>query len=323
MIGWLIALAVIGFITWYIYKTFYFINIDHTLMFTGAPGTGKTNEGVKWSLKLWRIIRRNIRMHNWFQRFKKKAKRSYEVLPYLYSNIPIRIGRYNKKQYQSIVENLLKAGIAQDYIDKNVSHDKFCEPLTVLHLLGQQKLCKKAVVFVTELGQVASQYSWPNLNVQEHLDDFIGFYRQYTLGGYFLCDSQSSDLICKQIRTRIGTVVNMLHFKKFWKIYLVRMRLLNISEEIKTNDDASAEDSMKWHIGMFPLFHRNYDTYSFSGRYSTVPAAPRFIFLAYKTNEILDLPEVKITKYAGQELIEGLLPSQLKTKNDVSVQLTK
>lgn len=173
---WIIVILLLGlFIFYKVYKSLYFIKVDHTLMFTGAPGTGKTNEAVKWSLKLYRF---NIRLWKKIRRKALRKKQTYPEKPQLYSNIPIRLGRYSKDEF---IE--LKLRIAEEHPSYDIDqlrNIRYSIPLRVEHLLNQERISYKAVTFVTELGKVASQYDWQNMNVQKHLDDFISMYRQYT-----------------------------------------------------------------------------------------------------------------------------------------------
>lgn len=313
MIWILIGLVITLFLVYLIIKHFYFIKVDHTLMFTGAPGTGKTNEAVKWSLRLYK---HNLRK---WKRMRNKAIRKKQPIPskpMLYSNIPIRMGRYSKKQFEELklTINQLNPSILTESI-KNV---RYSTPLKIEHLLNQERIEHKSVVFVTELGKVASQYDWQNLNVQKHLDDFISLYRQYTMGGYFICDDQSSDNIAVTIRRRLGTVINMLHLRKFWKVYWVKMRNITISEDIKTIEDESAEDSMRWRLGLFPLFNQTYDTYAFSNRYNTVPMGVNSIYISYKTNKIINIPKTNTIKVNGTTYTEGLLNVYLDEKDPLN-----
>ena len=254
MILWIIILLVVFYVFVKVYSKLYFLKVDHTMMFTGAPGTGKTNEMIRMALKLHRKMVNKVRWHNRFNKEKWEE-------PLLYSNIPIRINR-----------------------------STWSTKLKKEHLLLTEKQTKKAVTVITEIGKIASQYDWNNLNVQDNLNDYISLYRHYTLGGYFLCDDQSSDNVAVNIRRRLGTVINMLHFHKFWKVYWVKMRNITISEDIKTVENDSAETNMRTRIGLFPLFLRQYDTYSFSERYNTVPYGSLDLYLKYKTKQIMDLP---------------------------------
>lgn len=311
----IIIAFVILYLFYLIYKKFYFINVDNTLFLSGAPGTGKTNEAVKWALRLWRHQKRKVRWYN----FKGKLfKRAPLEMPRLYSNIPVRVGRYSKRRYNKIINSLIndEMGLTESYLRSHISRTKFCFRLKPEHLMEQERLVLRSVVLATELGKMASQYHWSNENVQQHLDDFASMWRQYSKGGYFIADDQSSDNIVVQIRRRMGTVINMLHFRKFWKIYWVKMRNITISEDIKTVEEDSAEDNMRWRLSMFPLFHVNYDTYAFSERYNSVPRGADDLYVSYKTNQIIKLPEAKTIKYNGQTIVEGLLQSKLDTKDD-------
>jgi len=264
MIVPLLVTLVIIYLIIRVYGKFYFLKVDNTLMFTGAPGTGKTNAMVVMALKLYRKTLRKVRRHNTFKRDKWEE-------PVLYSNIPIRLNR-------STWSTVLKKE----------------------HLLLTERINHRSVTVITEIGKIASQYDWNNLNVQDNLNDFISLYRQYTLGGYFLCDDQSSDNVAVTIRRRLGTVINMLHFRRFWKIYWVKMRNITVSEDIKTIEDDSAETNMRWKVGLFPLFYSNYDTYAFSERYNSVPKGLLLYFKQYKTNKIMDLPHAITTKNGDQ-----------------------
>ena len=240
----------------------YVLKIDNTMMFTGAPGTGKTNEMVTMALKLYRRQKSKVKWHNRF------SKNKWEK-PILYSNMPIRV---SKKEWST--------------------------DLKIEHLLLTERQNHRSITVITELGKVASQYDWNNLNVQDNLNDYISLYRHYTLGGYFLCDDQSSDNIAVNIRRRLGTVINMLHFRKFFILYWVKMRNITISEDIKTIEDDSVETNMRWRIGLFPLFRKKYDTYAFSERYNSVPRMITVFHTKYKTNKITQIP-VALTKRDG------------------------
>jgi len=272
MILWLLILLISFYIMIRVYAKFYFVKVDNTLMFTGAPGTGKTNEMVNWSLRLYKKNLKKVKRHNIWHKEKWEE-------PILYSNIPIRINR-----------------------------STWSTKLKLEHLLLTERQNNRSITVITEIGKIASQYEWNNLNVQDNLNDYISLYRQYTLGCYFLCDDQSSDNVAVNVRRRLGTVVNMLHLRKFWIVYWVKMRNITVSEDIKTIEDDSAETNMRWKIGLFPLFWNRYDTYAFSNRYNSVPSGINMFFTQYKTNKILDLPHAIQTKNGPQgEKLEKLI----------------
>lgn len=319
---YIIALIIIGFIIWRILsKRLYSPKIEHTVLTTGAPGTGKTNlTVVKLALVQWKKENRAVRKHNKRQRYIPILFRTYKKPVQLYSNLPIRIGRLNKNEYIKKYE-LLKNKHKDDgvvvvawgintfkecwnaLLDEKldgiktiwVSRDKFCTHLKIEHLLNQEKLCEKAVTVVTELGKVADQYSWKNRNVQLHLNDFISMYRQYTKGGYFFSDDQATEDVVAQIRRRIGTVINCVHYSSILNFYMTDVRYMHISEGIKTIEEGFVEDSTKKIIGFHPLFKKKYDTYAFSGRYESVPLGKDTTYISYKTNEILVVPTITFT----------------------------
>lgn len=272
MIWLIIPIVLVVAYIWY-QRKFYHVNIDSTIMYTGAPGTGKTNEMINQAIKLYRMVRRQVKKQN---RKNRLFKRPLLEMPILYSNIPIRWRRRD-----------------------------FSVKLKLEHILLVERQSYKAVTVITELGKIASQYDWQNLNVQDNLNDYISMYRQYTQGGFFLCDDQSSDNIAVTIRRRLGTVINMLHFKKFWKFYWVKMRNMTISEDIKTIETDIVESNMRWRLGIFPLFGKRYDTYAFSERYSTVPKGEDIQHYKFKTNEIMKMPVAETLKTKEGSEIKG------------------
>ena len=331
MILWLIlSIALFLFVFFHVVKKLYFVSIDHTLMCSGAPRTGKTNEMVSMAKKLFRLDHRKVRFHNFWQSFKFPLFRSYEVPCEIFSNIPIRVGRLKKKEYIELFQasvdkysdSLNVVVIARGLVSFKVwlqyhfqppegirvveiKRDRFCKVLKIEHLLLTERLPKHAIVVITEIGKIASQYVWGNLNVQDNVDEFASLICQYTLGGYFLCDDQASDNVAVNIRRRLGTVINMLHFRHFWKFYWVRMRNITISEDIKSVEEGSAEDNMRTRIGMFPLFYRVYDPYAFSERYREVPEGVVLSFVGFKTNSLMSLPVAYARQYQGQSLVDG------------------
>jgi hypothetical protein len=264
MITILLISAVTIYVTVLIYKKFYFIKVDNTLMFTGAPGTGKTLEMVNMSTKLLKSVRRSVKKQNIkisIHNLIHKDKVALKETPQIYSNIPIRINK-----------------------------NEMSLELKLEHLTLTERVSYKAITVITELGKVVNRYEHKNPNIADNIDEFVSLYRQYTQGGYFLCDDQSSDNAEVDIRRRLGTVINMLHFRRFWFIYWMQMRNITISEDIKTIEDASAEDSMRSKIGFF-IGKPKYDTYAFSNRYLSVPYGVNTPWRKLKTNKIMKIPK--------------------------------
>ena len=313
---WVVVILVLIVFAFIIKKKLYKIPLNNTILITGAPGTGKTTNAVDLALKIWKKQVRTAKKINKRQKYLPELWRSYVEIPLLYSNFPVRIGRLKKKEYLKRYNDLVEKnpnkkviafGITPffKYFDYKMrarsnsdiivfTRHKFCEKLEIGHLLNQIQLPVHSTTLITEIGKIADQYSWGNMNVQEHLNDFISMYRQYTQGGYFIADDQASDDIVKQIRVRIGTVINLVDYFRIWKFYMVRARRFHITEDVKTQEAAFAEDSTKLVIGIYPLFRKKYDTYAFSNRYKSVPTKENRTFYGYKTNEIMQMPKNKL-----------------------------
>jgi len=267
--GTLLLFVIIIILVFYIYKHFYFIKVDNTLMFTGAPGTGKTNEMVRMSLKLLKAVRRRTKRENfkialinlWHKKDKDFIPLPYQEKPLMYSNIPIKI-----------------------------SKREWSQKLKLEHLTLSERQTKRAITVITEIGKIVSRYDHQNPNISDNIDEYVSLYRQFTLGGYFLCDDQSSDNAEVDIRRRLGTIINMLHFTRFWIFYFVKMRNITISEDIKTIEKDSVEDNYKTRLGVF-LGKPRYDTYAFSERYASVPKGKDTTWKKFKTNVIMKVPK--------------------------------
>ena len=348
---WLIVAGILFlFISFKLIGHFYFISVDNTLFLSGPPGTGKTLTGVNEAFKLLKSLKIRVWIHNFKQKFVYIPKRTYWEKPQLYSNIPLRVGKLKKKAYKKKYEevfnkydgdeaiivishkysNTFDYWFTMDHYDEilksgrtiiEVTNDKFCNILKPDHVLEKIRLPYRSVKFITEIGKVASQYDWNNPNVKEHINDWVSMDRQYTHGGYIVMDDQSSDNVAVPIRRRVGTVINCLHFRSFWKFYWQQMRNITISEDIKTQETDSVEDNMKTHIGMFPFGKPKYDTYAFDGRYHSVPFGDDVQFLGYKTNEMIEIPDVHEYTYKGQlDMVmknDGDYQESILTKKDV------
>ena len=270
--GTLLLFIIIIILVFYIYKHFYFIQVDNTLMFTGSPGTGKTNEMVRMSLKLLKAVRRKTKRENfkialinlWHKKDKDFISLPYQEKPLMYSNIPIKI-----------------------------SSNEWSQKLKLEHLTLTERQTKRAITVITEIGKIVSRYDHQNPNISDNIDEYVSLYRQFTLGGYFLCDDQSSDNAEVDIRRRLGTIINMLHFNKFWFVYWVKMRNITISEDIKTIEADSVEDNYRTRLGFF-IGKPRYDTYAFSERYQSVPKGNDKTWKKFKTNVIMKVPKDKI-----------------------------
>lgn len=234
----------------------YIIHYDTVIAFTGGLGSGKSLVSTQWALKLLRKNRAKVFFYNLRHPLHKRPR------PMLYSSIPFRISR-----------------------------KEWAIQLTPEHLLLQRSIIPRSVTFIDEIDSWASQFDFKLPNIITVFNEFCRLYRHYTQGGYIVCNTQSSDNLVLQIRRRLNTVMNLMHFKKwFFLFYTVKVRNINLSEEIKTVDEENAEDNMSTLFGLLPVFCRHYDTYCYSGRYSTVPSAPEGVYNRLKTNILIECP---------------------------------
>ena len=255
----------------------YRIVYDTIIAYTGGLGSGKSFLSVKMSIRLLHKNRRKVRLHNFFERLKTSIKKSYTPNeweePQLYASIPVRINR-----------------------------NEWAIRLKPEHLLLTKRIIPRSVVFIDEVGSWASQFDFSNPNIADNFDECVRFFRHYTLGGYLVVNDQCSENIVLQIRRRINTVFNLMHFKKWFKIvYTVRVRNISISEEIKTIEQEDTEDNMTILWGFMPLFFKHYDTYCYSNRYKTVPAWKERLYTRYKKNELLRMPTKRVQKKTTDE----------------------
>lgn len=233
----------------------YFIHYDTLVAFTGGLGSGKSFMSVKMAIKLLKKNRFKVKLHNVLHPKKKRPK------PLLYSSIPLRISRR-----------------------------EYAEVLTAEHLLLREAVVPKSVVFIDEIGAFANQFEFKNPLVIRNFNEFVRLFRHYTRGGYLVCNDQCSENIVLEVRRRINTVFNLMHFKKFLCFCWVKCRNISVSEEIKTVEEGNTEDNMRTLYGVIPLFMRHYDTHCYAGRYSSVPAAVAERWKVLHTNRLLSLP---------------------------------
>ena len=277
MIWIIIAAVILLIILWKCYK----IKYDTVIAFTGGLGSGKSFLSVSMAVKLLRKNRRKVKWHNRKEKIKHFFKKSYEPKlkekPLLYSSIPVR-----------------------------VSGKEWAQELKESHLLLTSHIVEKSVVFIDEVGSFASQFEYNNPNIKDNFDEFVRLFRHYTKGGYLVVNDQCSENIVLQIRRRINTVFNLMHFKKWFGIvYTVKVRNISISEEIKTVEELDTEDNMTTKIGFMPLFLKRYDTYCYSERYITVPHRKLLTYNELKKYNLLTVSKKQRQKLTTNEKPEG------------------
>ena len=266
----LLLLAVVLFVILIIKP--YIMHYDTVISFTGGLGSGKSLISTQMAVRLLRKNRWKVRFHNIRHPKKKIAK------PVLYSSIPLRVSRR-----------------------------EWALQLTPDHLTLQKHLPEKCVVFIDEIDSYASQFDYKLPNIIQNFDEFTRFFRHYTKGGYLVCNTQATDNLVLQIRRRMNSVFNLMHFKKyFWIFYTVKVRNISISEEIKTVEVEDKEDNMSTLFVILPIFFRRYDTYCYSGRYDTVPIGQERVYVRLKTNKVIKCPKENVKPLTNNEEVEPI-----------------
>lgn len=202
---------------------------------------------------------------NFFRKIFRKKALSYLATPMLYTSIPIHI---SKKEWAIILKEE--------------------------HLLLQERIVERSVVFIDEIGAYVCQWEYKNVNVLNAFDEFIRLFRHYTLGGYFVCTDQSSDNIVVNLRRRINSIINLLHFHKILFVFWVKSRNISLSEDIKTIEEKNVEDNSRIIIGFINPFFKTYDTYCYSQRYDSVPSGDNSRYYKLKKNHVLRINKEKI-----------------------------
>lgn len=258
---WLIIIIIAILIIWRLWKSYHFNTYDTVVAFTGGLGSGKSFMSVKMARQLLRRNRRRVIIHNILHPREKWER------PKMYSSIPVRV---KKKEMATI--------------------------LTDNHLLLQERLVPRSVVFIDEIGGYCSQFDYRATNT-DIFDEFVRFFRHYSQGGYLVVNDQCSENIVLQVRRRLNTVYNLMGFR-IWPsrylpiLYTVKVRNITVSEEIKTIEEQDTEDNMTTYAGIMPRF-RTYDTYCYSHRYDRVKVQNDVLHKALKQDKILRISKVR------------------------------
>lgn len=189
-------------------------------------------------------------------------------MPQLYSSIPLNFRRFL------------------------FSKREFSISLTDNHILLNSRIVPRSIVYIDEIGSYCNQYEYKNPNAVGSFDEFVRLFRHYTKGGYLIVNDQCSENIVLTVRRRINTVFNLMHFRKwFWLVYTVKCRNISVSEEIKTIEEMNTEDNMRTVFGLLIGKKKQYDTYCYSERYSTVQAIDDIRYKYLKKMKLLAIPK--------------------------------
>lgn len=235
----ILIIIIVGFLLFKILKS-YNEKIDTVICYTGGLGAGKTFISVQKAIKILKRNRFNLKI---MKLLKPKQYQDYEM-PMLYSSIPIRINK-----------------------------NEWAKKLTIEHLLLQERIVPRSVVFIDEVGSFASQFDYKNQNIKPRsaFDEFVRLFRHYTLGGTLIVNDQSILNVVLQIRRRINRVYVLQGFRKILFFWKVNVRNISTSDEIINISDEQLEKSYSTLWGFKFSRIKNYDTYCYHIRYLEVP----------------------------------------------------
>lgn len=265
MIVFIILLIILIVVAFKILKP-YFIKYDTTILFTGGLGSGKTLNSVKYSVKLYKVSCRKIRLKNWFTKI-LRLKRRIIPMPILVSNVPI----YTKTLFKGRV--FISVPLTRDMLTLN------------------ERIPEFSIVLIDEISNIANQFNWSIEDVQYHVNEFIQFFRHY-VGGYLILNAQAESEIVKQIRVKLNSYYICMNFRKFlfffYRVDLLH-RLCTGGEDVNVSNFIDEDIKRKYGI----LFN-NYDSRYLSDRYLNVKKeCSRDVHKKQKVNKLIRFKQYK------------------------------
>lgn len=286
---------------YFLWKFFspYFVRITHIFYVSGSPGTGKDVLCSKYALARYKLAMRKYRFEVFVSKiknlFKSKAKKVKfdKEKPILMTSIPLLMGWRKVKVKGKLFRKRIP--IISKEIDLEV-------------LLLRKRLPEYSVVYISDINRFINQWSYKNINIQENVSEFISEFRHYTKGGYFICNSQASSQVAKEVRNTFGKVRNLLSFKRFlFFFYKIEGRTITLSEDVLSVEQGDADkkniNSTNIYGFLNPFVYR-YDTYAYYGRITEMEFTRSKNYITTNTNYFFDLPNNKVEPLTINELKE-------------------
>lgn len=223
---WLILIALICLVLWFLLKRFKKIKVNHEVMITGECGSGKTLNAVKMAIKRHKInlkrvkkFNKNLPLKNFIRKLFKKDLLKIKHYPCIYSNFPIN------SEY-----NIL---ITRDM------------------LLLKEKLIEDSVIVLDEFGTMASQYEFNDEELRVNLGEFTGKFRHYVgENALLIIIDQSSERVLKEVKYSLGEFYEFQNFHKFLFFFWCKcITYLNF----KQIDFAIDKENVRLKFGLLPL----------------------------------------------------------------------
>lgn len=253
-------------------------------LYTGAPGQGKSQNAEKHCREAYYRQERN---HNFYKKFPKWLKfipkliyKDSEYPPHLLSTCPLLLHEYgwgkNKKKVWS-------------------------EPLTREHLIFHERIPKKTVMFIDEVGSFMSQFDFDNPYIREQVSFLFRYYRHMIDGMVVMCD-QSSGRIVKPIREVIGKYYYLYDWHKIWGFLPIAD--ISVTPMIMAEDTATRVNTEygEFHIYRWLWGKKHYDSKHMSEVYDHPPKRTAEHFTSFKTDYVLDL---SVSKKVQKDFVEN------------------
>ena len=205
--------------------------------YTGGVGAGKTCLATRQAIKCYKRA-----LSSWKkERFKCKIlRRELPKKPLLFSNVPI----IYKKEFRS------------------------CK-LTPEVVLLQQKIPQHSVIVVDEVSGFLNQFEYSKNGNVKLFDEFCRFVRQYIEGNCIINDQCSANVVL-QIRRRLNTIYNLSKHRYFFGLTTVKVREINISDEIVAIDEKDTNEPYERFI-CFGNYFKWYQSRCYKNRYQVLP----------------------------------------------------
>lgn len=287
----ILFIVLIILIIWIVYKIIrkkLKNKVDTISFYSGGLGSGKT---LICNEEIHKLYFKNLKWYKrkmLFEKIKDFLHIPYvpydDIEPVLATSIPIIIKKGSKLFHRE---------------------DVYSVQLTKEHLLLQERLPKKSVIFIDEIGEFASNMGFTEENITKVFNEFVRLFRHYSKGGYIVCNDQCSQNVNYVVKRRMNVVNNLASCYVFWKFAFYYQRKMCISEEIKTIDmrvadnESYSQDNMDFKIRWLK-WKGCYDTYCYSDRYNSVPYKKLNVFQCLKCFYLLRCPTDKEKKYQAK-----------------------
>lgn len=252
------GIFILGYIvTAFVLPIIFGLKSDNLMCFIGSLGMGKTR--LASSIAVKRFL------------FTTKLCGVLRYLPFAY--------KFFDKQYYPNAK--LYSTIPLMFKNKIIS-----VPLTRDIILMKTKIEEGSVVFIDEIGQVASQWQYDNPLVMRNIQCFIRFFRHF-VDGFIVCTDQSETNIVKQIRCRLNKVY---HIDKQLKLPFSNRYVFSEMVYNENNSNTMVESIVVWY-----RFDKRikYDSRCYSNAYFEGFVLDPTDNVGLKTNYFIDVSTTK------------------------------